>query len=215
MSGKGTKRRSRKSRTDWDYLASDSDEGIDFSDTVWLNVRARGAKLASSIWSGAKLSLVDFRFADLRGAACLELDASSPAGQPGNDFTATRFDDTVLNGANLAGALLDDATFTGSLLNDACLARSHGHRAIFAGAVLLGVDCRGANLTRASLDGAILGAANLGQANLFGASLHEVRSFDHSGCRRGESPRVSCIRPARSACAAPTPRSGAPAPSAA
>ena len=32
MKGQGTLRRSRKSGTDWGFLASDSDKGIDFSD---------------------------------------------------------------------------------------------------------------------------------------------------------------------------------------
>jgi uncharacterized protein (DUF4415 family) len=45
MSGKNSK---SKSRTDWDYLASESDKGIDFSDIP---------RLGPSFWSKARLRL--------------------------------------------------------------------------------------------------------------------------------------------------------------
>ena len=48
MSGKNTKRKSRKSGTDWKYLADDSDKGIDFSDIP---------KLDSGFWEKAKIRI--------------------------------------------------------------------------------------------------------------------------------------------------------------
>ena len=55
-------------------------DGVDFGGSVWANVRARGAKLTTSIWSNARLTLCDFHGADLTGAVAMKLDASSPPG---------------------------------------------------------------------------------------------------------------------------------------
>ena len=120
---------------------------LDFSNTAWTDVRARGAKLTACIWTGARLSRVDFEDADLSSASATRLQAGAAPGEPANRLVGVVLDDAVLIDASLAGAALAGARLGGAVLSNADLDRVSAPRATFSGGILLGASFVGADLS--------------------------------------------------------------------
>jgi uncharacterized protein YjbI with pentapeptide repeats len=85
-----------------------------------------------------------------------------------------KWDQLVLPGANLAGAVLSDCDLRGSVLRRVNLAGAQLQGALLVEADLRGADLRGAKLVGADLRGADLRLADLTGADLTGADLHRA-----------------------------------------
>lgn len=121
-------------------------------------------------WKGALLSELslrgaNFREADLRGVHFTGADLRAGSYKP-CDFTRAR-----LEGANLLGALCDQALFVEASLMNANLEEGVFQFADFSSACLRGASLSNANLKGARLKKADLSNANLSNAYLRGASL--------------------------------------------
>jgi uncharacterized protein YjbI with pentapeptide repeats len=105
-------------------------------------------------------------------------DCTEPAG-PDVNWRRCYLDSRDLNGVNLEGAMLRDATFQRARLGDANLAKVDAYRAKFVSARMQGVRLDGArlieaDLTRADLTGASLVEADLRNAKFINADLRQA-----------------------------------------
>jgi uncharacterized protein YjbI with pentapeptide repeats len=170
---------------DHDFTGANLD-GASFRQAQLQGANFSRARLRGAVFEGARLDNAKFVAAQLQGAAF------ATAALDGVDFTGAQLQGADLSfelrgvtlaRANLVGVLfgfgtetlLQGADLSGALLTGADLGRAQLQGASLKGASLRGVDLREANLQGADLDGADLRGANLDRAQLQGASLRGAR----------------------------------------
>ena len=151
----------------------------DLSGAVLTRANLRGANLTEAKLVGADLGEADMRPGKLFDS---EFESVKPteldhADMTEANLTGALLNQSVMNGASLARATLDDSDLGGTVLTGADLTGARLQRAKLKdadmkGALLGNTDLSGANLMRADLRG-----VDLSSTNLKGANLSEANAF--------------------------------------
>jgi uncharacterized protein YjbI with pentapeptide repeats len=149
-----------------EVTASASFRGRDMAGAVLIGAVLRKVDFMGTNLRGARLDRADLRDARFECARVLRADHGADAEQFCSDLQ-----EATLDGAQLTGAVLDEAKLQGASFVGAGLRKASLDRAELSRADLDGADLRDASLKLALLDGASLRRTNLGGAALNQAHL--------------------------------------------
>lgn len=149
-----------------EVTASASFRGRDMAGAVLIGAVLRKVDFMGTNLRGARLDRADLRDARFECARVLRADHGADAEQFCSDLQ-----EATLDGAQLTGAVLDEAKLQGASFVGAGLRKASLDRAELSRADLDGADLRDASLKSALLDGASMRRTNLGGAALNQAHL--------------------------------------------
>lgn len=174
-------------------FASATFEGVNLSGANLERVNFSGADIRGTTFIGANMERVNFASADMRGCVFIDPEAALPEdpcdpeqallSMPQAVFAEAEFEDGVLDGANLTGAVMDNFQMPGGSIRNACLRDGLFQGALFDGVDLSGTDLDGADMAFFFFNGGNLTGSKLTNAalNLGGFSLVTAPGVDLSG----------------------------------